>query len=80
MSVRRRPLTVPERSKAPYIEPDWKTSAPYIEPDWKTSAPYIEPKQRAAPYSQPEWEIYGGFGRVVVADSGSHGPTIQTLW
>ncbi|MGI0078982.1 MAG: hypothetical protein ACRECH_05105 [Nitrososphaerales archaeon] len=79
MSVRRRPLTVPERSKAPYIEPEWKTNAPYIEPEWN-EAPYIEPEWRTAPYIEPEWETYGGFGRMVVVDSGSHGPAIQTLW
>ncbi len=78
MSVRRRPLAVPGRSTAPYIEPEWKRNAPYIEPEWN-EAPYIEPEWRKAPYIEPEWEKYG-FGRVVVADSWSNGPSIETLW
>ena len=52
---------------------------PLIEPEWK-EAPLIEPEWRTAPLIEPEWETVLGFGRVMVADLGSTGPAIQTLW
>jgi hypothetical protein len=79
MSVRRRPLMVPGRSTAPYIEPESRKKAPFIEPEWY-EAPFIEPEWRKAPYMGPEWETHGGFGRVVFSDSGPSGPIIETLW
>jgi len=52
---------------------------PLIEPEWN-EAPLIEPEWRTAPLIEPEWENMRGFGRVMVADLGSTGPAIQTLW
>ncbi len=59
------------RRKIPLIEPEWRNEVPLIEPEWRNVAPLIE----------PEWETQVlGFGRVMVADLGSTGPAIQTLW
>ncbi|HZW56908.1 MAG TPA: hypothetical protein VFF30_11525 [Nitrososphaerales archaeon] len=52
---------------------------PLIEPEWN-QAPLIEPEWRQSPLIEPEWEAVRGFGRVMVADFGSSGPAIQTLW
>jgi len=55
--------------KAPFIEPEWN-EAPFIEPEWGTNAPMIE----------PEWDAFVGFGRFVLADLGSKGPVLESLW
>ena len=52
---------------------------PIVEPEWR-SAPIVEPEWKSVPIVEPEWESVGGFGRVIVADYGSHGPSTQTLW
>ncbi|MHB1908654.1 MAG: hypothetical protein ACYCQJ_07245 [Nitrososphaerales archaeon] len=50
---------------------------PKIEPEWR-KAPKIEPEWRTAPKIEPEWD--SAFGRVIVADCGSQGPALRTLW
>ncbi|MHB8566263.1 MAG: hypothetical protein ACYC7D_00100 [Nitrososphaerales archaeon] len=54
-------------------------SMPLIEPEWN-QAPLIEPEWRQVPLIEPEWEATRGFGRVLLAEMGSAGPSIQTLW
>ncbi|MDG6994936.1 MAG: hypothetical protein JRN52_03350 [Nitrososphaerota archaeon] len=52
---------------------------PLIEPEWK-QAPLIEPEWRQAPLIEPEWKSAQNFGRVAVAEIGSRGPAIESLW
>ncbi|MGI0090113.1 MAG: hypothetical protein ACREBS_00245 [Nitrososphaerales archaeon] len=53
--------------------------SPLIEPEWRTS-PLIEPEWREAPLIEPEWNSARAFGRVSVAEFGSKGPNLETLW
>jgi len=43
-------------------------------------SPLIEPEWRNAPLIEPEWESARALGRVTVAEFGSRGPAIETLW
>lgn len=52
---------------------------PLVEPEWNT-APLVEPEWRQVPLVEPEWEAARGFGRVMLAEMGASGPSIQTLW